>query len=538
MFFEILQIRFKMQYICVNMKKLYPLILFLFTNYFLQAQSYQVEMVSNLSINSGSNPRWLTECNGNLFFFANDGVNGHKIFSVTGNNIPVLCPNVAGAAVFGDGATSTNLPMGVYNNSLYIPILALQIGRELFKYDGINTPTMVMDINPGNGTSAPTFMTTYNNKIYFQANNPTVGTELWVHDPVAITTQCLTDINPGPLSSSISMITVYNNKLYFAGSNGNDTILGNTGIELYCYDPALNVVSLISDINPGWLASNPTALMVANNKLYFVATEPVYGKELYEYDGVNVTRLTDVNPGPAQGLYTSDQSFPTYYNGKIYFCANEPNNDMNLGVYDVTNNTTSIIYCSGIGVSGTPRYFKVWDNKLFFSNHSDTTGTEIWATNGVTPPFQVWDVYPGSQGGFPYTSYPKFFTSYNGSLYFNASNDTSSGEELFRLYKKVDTIVNPNAISDISNEIEIELSPNPVQDVLTLKVITKSELSFSYQIVDILGRILLQSPLKSYPKAIPATATIDCANLPSGNYVVVLKDRNNAVFYHEKLMKK
>lgn len=519
------------------MKKLYVICTLIILSGLLNAQTYEVEMVSNLSPNNGSNPRWLTECNGSLFFFANDGVNGHKIFSVTGNNAPVLCPNITGAAVFGDGATSTNFPMGVYNNNLYIPVLALVIGRELFKYDAINTPTIVMDINPGSGSASPNFMTLYNNKLYFQANNSTVGTELWVHDPVALTTQCLTDINPGALSSSISFITVYNNKLYFAGSNGNDTTAGNTGIELYCYDPALNLVSLVSDINPGYVGSNPTAIMTANNKLYFVATEPVYGKELYEYDGINVTRLTDVNPGPAQGLYTSDQSFPTFFNGKVYFCANEPNNDMNLGVFDVATNTTSIIYCSGAGISGIPRYFKVWDNKLFFSNHTDTSGIEIWATDGVAPPYQVWDVYPGVQGGWGNTSYPKFFTPYNGSLYFNASNDTSSEEELFRLYKKVDTATNPNSINEISTLPDIAVTPNPVADVLTLNLKTSKDISFSYQLVDLAGRNILSSELKTYPRGSRAGA-IDFSGLVPGPYILLLKDKNNRLLHTTKVLKK
>ena len=180
-----------------------------------------------------------------------------------------------------------------------------------------------MDINPGTGSSSPFYMMTYGGKIYFQANNGTLGSELWSHDPITNNTQCLTDINPGANPSTIAFITSYNNKLYFAGSNGNDTSAGNTGVELYCYNPATNNTSLVFDIHPGYLPSNPFGLTVINNKLYFVASESVYGKELYVYDGSTVTRLTDVNPGSAQGIYTSDHSYPTYYNGSIYFAATD-----------------------------------------------------------------------------------------------------------------------------------------------------------------------------------------------------------------------
>ena len=112
------------------MKPFFTLFFILLFQLYTQAQNYLVEMVTNLSINNGSNPRWFTEYNNSLYFFANDGINGHKIFSFSGNNIPTICPNVTGAAVFGDGTTSTNFKMAVLNGKLYLPILLLSIVGE------------------------------------------------------------------------------------------------------------------------------------------------------------------------------------------------------------------------------------------------------------------------------------------------------------------------------------------------------------------------------------------------------------------------
>ncbi|MBK8144193.1 MAG: hypothetical protein IPK62_03920 [Bacteroidetes bacterium] len=481
-----------------------------------EAQNYVVEMVSNLHTGTGGNPRWLTVYNNQLFFFASDNVNPNKLFSMAPNGVPLLCPNVAGSAVFGDGTISTNQSMGVLNNKLYLPILVTASGRELYSYDNVNIPNLVANINPGTASSNPTFFTPYNNKLYFQAKTDSLGAELWAHDPVLQTTQCLSDINPGALHSTIAFITVYNNKLYFAGSNGNDTTAGNTGIELYVYDPVLNTINLVSDIYPGFIGSNPTALMVANNKLYFVATDPLYGKELYEYDGNNVSRLTDINPGPAQGVYTSDQSYPTFFNGKIYFAANEVNNMINLGVYDVSNNTSTVLYCAGPNVNGIPRYFKQWDQKIFFSNYSDTAGTELWATDGVNPPFQVWDIHPGALGGLAYGGYPKFFTEFNGALYFNAMNDTSSAEELFRLKVQTDTIIQPNGINEFSKQVVATVTPNPVSEQLRLHIQTSSDVLYSYQIVDFLGRCMVQSQRMLCKRETLTTIVIDFSNLAKG----------------------
>lgn len=527
----------KMLRFTIHMRSQFVMFCMLLLSSFARAQNYVVEMVSNLHTGTGSNPRWLTVYNNQLFFFASDNANPNKLFSVAPNGLPVLCPNVAGSAVFGDGTISTNQTMGILNNKLYLPILVTATGRELYSYDNVNMPNLVANINPGTASSNPTFFTPHNSKLYFQAKTDTLGTELWVHDPVLQTTQCLSDINPGALHSTIAFITVYNNKLYFAGSNGNDTTAGNTGIELYAYDPVLNTTNLVSDIYPGFIGSNPTALMVANNKLYFVASDSLYGKELYEYDGINVSRLTDINPGPAQGVYTSDQSYPTFFNGKIYFAANEANNNINLGVYDVSNNTSTIIYCAGMNVNGIPRYFKQWDQKIFFSNYSDTAGVELWATDGVNPPFQVWDIHPGVQGGIPYGGFPKFFTEFNGELYFNALNDTSSAEELFKLKVLADTIVQPNGIHNVTKIHSVTIFPNPAHDFLNIHIQSESAELFDIEIFDMFGVRKLHTAAHAQYNGSKPTKILDFSAFPHGIYCVSVSNNNRVPIYRGKVTK-
>jgi ELWxxDGT repeat protein len=512
------------------MKKTCFTILFCFVNVAIYAQIYTAEMIQNLNLNGGSNPRWLTVWDTTLYFFASDGINGHKVFSITPNSLPYLNTQLNGSAVFGDGTISTNQKMPIINNKIHMPVLAPQLGRELYSYTGSGIPSLVTDLNPGNGSSNPSYYLNYNNKLYFQANTPNLGTELWVYDPIANTTQNLTDINPGIGHSTIAFITLFNNKLYFAASNGNDTLPTSTGMELYCFDPSNNVTNIVADINPGHLPSNPTALMVHNGKLYFVAGEPVYGKELYSYDGSVITRLTDVNPGPAQGVYTSDHSFPTYFNGSIYFAANDANNLINLGRYDLTSNTTSIIYCSGNNYSGNVRYFYVYDSQLFFTNQHPLTGYEVWATDGINTPYLVADINPGTNG-----SLPKFYIAYNNSLYFNASNDTSSAEELFRLYRK-DIVVEPNATSSIESNLTCSISPNPIHSSFDLNLNIKSATTFSLSIIDESGKTYFEE------KAIPFhignnKKSFRINNLSEGTYMLILYNAKGEKVHTEKFTK-
>jgi ELWxxDGT repeat protein len=512
------------------MKTILSLLIFCICSIATQAQIYTSEMIQNLNLNGGSNPRWLTVWDTTLYFMANDGTNGQKVFSMTPSTLPYLNPQLIGSAVFGDGTVSTNQKMPILNNKIYMPILAPQIGRELYSYNGGGMPSIMADLNPGNGSSNPSHYLTYNNKLYFQANTPNLGSELWVHDPIANTTQNLTDINPGIGHSTIAFTTLFNNKLYFAASSGNDTLATSTGMELYCFDPSTNVTNIVADINPGYLPSNPTALMVHNGKLYFVASEPVYGKELYSYDGSVITRLTDINPGPAQGVYTSDHSFPTYFNGSIYFAANDANNLINLGRYDLTTNTASIIYSSGNSYSGNVRYFYVYDTQLFFTNQHPQTGYEIWATDGLTSPYLVADINPGLA-----SSLPKFYIAYNNSLYFNATNDTSTAEELFRLYRK-DVVVEPNSTSTLDRRIACSISPNPIQSSFDLTVNLVSAAAYSFQIIDESGKIFLQEKDILFQQG-SSKKSIRIHHMHKGNYFLLLFNANGEQVYTEKITK-
>jgi len=63
----------------------------------------------------------------------------------------------------------------------------------------------------------------------------------------------------------------------------------------------------------------------------------------------------------------------------------------------------------------------VANGKLFFVATTPTTGNEVWVTDGISAP-QVFDVFPGSSG-----SQPESLISFNGELYFVATNGTGKG---------------------------------------------------------------------------------------------------------------
>ena len=85
---------------------------------------------------------------------------------------------------------------------------------------------MVANINPGSGDSNPSYLTVFNNELYFRANDVTYGKELWKYDgtnaPSMVAGPCCG-------SSESSDLTVFNNELYFSADDGTN------GLELWKY---------------------------------------------------------------------------------------------------------------------------------------------------------------------------------------------------------------------------------------------------------------------------------------------------------------
>jgi len=98
----------------------------------------------------------------------------------------------------------------------------------LWKYDGVNAPSMVADINSGSSNSNPGGLTVFNNELYFQADDVTNGYELWKYDGVNAPSM-VADIYSGSTNSYPSYLTVFNNELYFSAT---DSTYGN---ELWKY---------------------------------------------------------------------------------------------------------------------------------------------------------------------------------------------------------------------------------------------------------------------------------------------------------------
>ena len=201
-----------------------------------------------------------------------------------------------------------------------------------------------LDLVPGTASSSPLEFCSSGGQLpmYFTAESPGVGRELWINvDGTAAGSSLVKDINFGSASSDTRYLVWFKNKLYF---QANDGILGS---ELWCHDPSLNppYTFMVADIRGGSASSNPSFFSVFTSAidkaqyLVFTATDGygVFGDDVTEgVGGSQVWRTDGTNAGTfrafqktANDLYVDraslDASFParlTVYNQGLYLPAN------------------------------------------------------------------------------------------------------------------------------------------------------------------------------------------------------------------------
>ena len=312
------------------------------------------------------------------------------------------------------------------NGILFFAAQEPATGIELWRSDGTADGTyLVKDIALGTNSGSPGNLITVSNILYFTASDGISGGELWRSDGTAEGTYLVKDIIPGANGSSPYYLTNVNGTIYFRASyNPND--IGQT--RLWRSDGTASGTLLV----PGGQAA-VRQLTEANGILYFVAIDLVAGQAGFELWAINGPTsdpylVKDINPGPA----SSDPSQLTNVNGILYFLAYDGVTGIELwrsdgtatGTYQVKdltpgNNQTSTEKINNLtNVNGT----------LFFTfDDYGSAGRELWRSDGTaTGTYQVKDIYPGFIG-----SYPQNLTNVNGKLFFSAT-DGVSGTELWQ----------------------------------------------------------------------------------------------------------
>ena len=130
------------------------------------------------------------------------------------------------------------------------------------------------------------------------------------------------DINPGQASSNPAYLTNANGTLFFSADDGThaDQLWRSRG-------GAAGTV-MVKDIPAGTVSSDPESFTNVDGTAFFTANDGIHGRELWRSNGTGAVLVKDIEPGPG-GSYPTDL---TNVNGTLFVAddgshGNEPSGE-------------------------------------------------------------------------------------------------------------------------------------------------------------------------------------------------------------------
>ncbi|MBL9078429.1 MAG: hypothetical protein JNL08_13045 [Planctomycetes bacterium] len=243
--------------------------------------------------------------------------------------------------------------------------------------------SLLADIRPGAGSSNPGNLTRMGGAVYFIAETPATGFELWRTDGTTAGTTMVADINPTPGAGALATVNRVP-ELFAFGSTllfwAND---GTHGQELWRSDGTAAGTQLVLDIEPGPNGSDPFDFTASGNRVFFYAAASATGRELWVTDGTTggTHLVADFYPGAPGGSSTvlqgsgSIAAFGTgvLFSGRTGFASNQV-----LCFSDGSAGGTNVVDAGAFD----PRGLTPLGSGFTCSVFSPATGVEPWFTNG------------------------------------------------------------------------------------------------------------------------------------------------------------
>ncbi|MBL9161161.1 MAG: hypothetical protein JNL18_00305 [Planctomycetaceae bacterium] len=271
-------------------------------------------------------------------------------------------------------------------------------GNELWKSDGTEAGTvMVKDVNPGaasgvDASLSKTQVAVVGDLLYFTARDQQSDWELWRSDVSESGTYRVKDIRAGVSGSIPSYLTNVGGTLYFTAI---DEVLGDS--KLWKSDGTEPGTVRVFAASPHVLPSKPFDLTEMNGTLYFGA-----GGELWRSDGTPAGTRRIVNSAVPHQLMSVPTPFGSSgtlqgyrdnivnLNGTLYFYGGHYSSSPGLWkIADGTEGATQVLSKDSAGINSnytfdTIQYLTVAADKLFFAGDSYHHGNEPWVSDGTT----------------------------------------------------------------------------------------------------------------------------------------------------------
>lgn len=336
-------------------------------------------------------------------------------------------------------------------------ILYFSNGDQLWAFDG----AVPHQAAAGDFTSVRDIHALGASDVYFTAEDPVHGRELWHYD--GNQARLAADIFPGAENpqNDVTILGEVGDKLYFRQDDGVH------GAELW--QAQAGQVTRLTDINPGSGGSDPRMLTPMGDSVYFTANDPEHGTEMWRLgpDG-QPERVTDIAPGAAS-TYFGDA---VAVGDRLFFTVGGQNYDEPYSLWTLMANGAPERIDLGSSAVSRVQPLATDGDRLFFLADDPVQGTQLWQwQNGQAQVLadldpahnwneQISDIaidgnrlyvvsYSGQGDGRVARydidshamtpniapdpqSFPQDLTIANGRAYFTADNHVSNGDYSFR----------------------------------------------------------------------------------------------------------
>ncbi len=294
---------------------------------------------------------------------------------------------------------------------------------------GSQCETVAVSSSPGPGVSFGSFA-------LFAADDLLHGRELFATDGTKEGTLLVADLNPKLMPNTITDPTSppHAPDLIGVGSDPSDLVRagnraffvaddGTTGRELWVTNGRRRGTRRVADLVAGPGSSTPHELVAVGEGIYFFAADGD-GEGLYKSDG---TRRGTVLVSDLAGLSQAREL--TVAQGKVFFVAFRPAAGTELWTSLGTPGTTREVLDLRPGSRGSlPQNLKAVGARVVFAAEDGTSGLEPWSSDGTAAGTVRWaDIAPGAA-----SSSPGPFSLANGQLLFGA-DDGEHGRELWAI---------------------------------------------------------------------------------------------------------
>ncbi len=302
-------------------------------------------------------------------------------------------------------------------------------------FNRIVAQQMVKDIRPGSYGSGPGNLITYKDLVFFTADTSVMGnnSKLWRTDGTSEGTIMLS-FNNLNIGGKFHKKTVANGFLFFGAT---DPI---HGYELFKSDGTVEGTYMVKDIFVGPNSSMVSELFAFNGNVYFKAKDSWDNMELWKSDGTaeGTVMVQDIRPGQYGSVdNTSNGETGNCFailNNELFFSAWDGNSAFSHDLWKTDGEVVSRVKTSSTGKFGVyPQNLITFNGNVYYAAYTleggnNYEGVELYMSDGTDEGTHlVKNINPTKYQD----SYPDNFTIVNNTLFF-AANDGINGKELWK----------------------------------------------------------------------------------------------------------